>query len=71
MVVAHSLRVVPACDVQASPRAAATSTVVVVASMMCCEVLVYLVVGLRHLLFLGRPSWRPPRLLVLGELGLH
>ena len=39
--------------------------------MLCCEVLVYLVIRLRHLLFLGRPSWRPPRLLVLGELGLH
>ena len=39
--------------------------------MLGCEVLVYLVIRLRHILFLGRPSWRHPRLLVLEELGLH
>ena len=70
VVVAHSLRVVLACDVQASPRASATS-INVISSMLGCEVLVYLVIRLRHLLFLGWPSWRPPRLLVLGELRLH
>ena len=51
MVDARSLGVALACAVQASPQAAATSAVVVVASIMCCEVLVYLVIRLRHLLF--------------------
>ena len=35
------------------------------------EELIHLKIGLRHLLLFGRPSSRPPRLLILRELRLH
>ena len=66
------MRVVLASASQASPSAAATSDDTVTdSSLLRCKKLFYLVVLLRHLLLLGRPSWRSPRLLVLGKLGLH